>query len=160
MLSNYDSLQDLVFGDLCLDVLPFNTDAETARDDGTFRFVQSGAAYVLQRQRTSNWQSQYAFSLTPHKLDDFNEMCRYQQTSPESHFTQTTVCSLATSQGRITLSKNRLIVTFKGQRQEKIVNSETAYRPLLKTHFGIDLGANAQVARLMFPEIPSDQQKL
>ena len=144
-------LVDVGFGDLCLDVLPFKTNEETAYDDGSFRFVQSGTEYVLQRKRTSGWQSQYAFSLTPRQLTDFGDMCRYQQTSPESHFTQKTVCSLATLEGRITLSNNRLITTSSEHREEHEVKTENEYRNLLKTHFGIELEKETRINQLMFP---------
>jgi len=65
------------------------------------------------------------------------------------------VCSLATPDGRITLSNSRLIMTAGERREEREVADEEEYRALLETHFGIDLGEEASVDRLMVPGTPS-----
>ena len=82
-------------------------------------------------------------------------MCQRQQTSSESIFALKTVCSLATPDGRITLSNNRLIMTSGERREEREVGDEQEYRILLETHFGIDLEEEARVDRLMVPGTPS-----
>jgi N-hydroxyarylamine O-acetyltransferase len=68
-------------------------------------------------------------------------MCRYHQTSPESHFTRGRICSRATEQGRITLSDMRFITTFDSDgeqvRQERTLSSEEEYADALRQHFGI-----------------------
>jgi N-hydroxyarylamine O-acetyltransferase len=43
--------------------------------------------------------------LRPHEYADYEEMCRYHQTSPQSHFTRRRICSRATADGRVTLSE-------------------------------------------------------
>ena len=78
-------------------------------------------------------------------------MCRHQQTSPNSVFTRKSVCSLATPDGRITLSNGRLIVTSGDQRQEGGIEGAEEYRALLRTRFGIELGSDADISRLMDP---------
>ena len=85
------------------------------------------------------WRRQYSFSLTPHTLDDFADMCHYHQTSPESPFTRKTLCTLATPDGRITLSDWKLILTSNGSREERILESAQEWRKALKSFFGIDL---------------------
>jgi arylamine N-acetyltransferase len=51
-------------------------------------------------------------------------MCDHQQSSPSSSFTQRTVCTLATTTGRLTLSTDSFTITegdgMKGQAQAKI----------------------------------------
>src|SRR2546422_1038718 len=74
---------------------------------------------VVERRESELWKPQYRFTLDAHKLDDFGEMCRYHQTSPESPFTQKRVCTLATPGGRITVSGMRLIVNDRGEKQER-----------------------------------------
>ena len=71
------------------------------------------------------------------RFEDFAEMCRWQQTSPESAFTRKRLCSLATPTGRITLRDARLIITENGQRTEQPVEDETAWNHTLQTYFGI-----------------------
>jgi N-hydroxyarylamine O-acetyltransferase len=47
---------------------------------------------------------EYWFTLTPRRLDEFAGMCRFHQTSPESHFTRKPVATLAMPDGgRISL---------------------------------------------------------
>jgi N-hydroxyarylamine O-acetyltransferase len=68
-------------------------------------------------------------------------MCLYQQTSPQSHFTQRSVCSLATAEGRKTLSDGRYIVTTAEGRSERAVGDEAEYYAILLEEFNIRLPA-------------------
>jgi N-hydroxyarylamine O-acetyltransferase len=67
-------------------------------------------------------------------------MCYYHQTSPESSFTRKRVCTLATPDGRVTLSDLALIVTAHGERTEQVLPDELALQVALRDHFGVDLG--------------------
>ncbi len=66
-------------------------------------------------------------------------MCRYHQTSPDSHFTRNRICTLARPAGRITLSGMRLIVTHEGARSESVLDSDEAADAILRDYFGIRL---------------------
>ena len=101
---------------------------------GTFQLAEQGGELVLSR----DGQRQYSFSPRPRLLSDFAAMCKYHQTSPDSHFTQHRICSLATPEGRISLTDNRLIVTTGGQRTETEV-PDSEYAATLKEKFGIEL---------------------
>jgi arylamine N-acetyltransferase len=59
-------------------------------------------------------------------------------TSPESHFTQKRICSLATRSGRISLSDLRLITTIGGKRTERLLTDEE-YQTVLAEQFGMVL---------------------
>lgn len=83
---------------------------------------------------------QYRAEERPRELSDFGPTCWWQQTSPDSHFTQSLTCSALTPDGRVTLSGNRLITTVAGERTESIVAGEDALRAAYRTHFGIELG--------------------
>ncbi|MDV3350291.1 arylamine N-acetyltransferase [Leptolyngbyaceae cyanobacterium CCMR0082] len=131
-------IADVGFGDSFLEPLRLDAGAEDVQYGCSYRLIESGTDRLLQRRRESTWESQYVFSLTPHQLAEFSTMCEHQQTSLESAFKQKSLCSLATRDGRITLSNNRLIVTAGGQRQEQMVADEKAYRNLLKSKFGIE----------------------
>jgi N-hydroxyarylamine O-acetyltransferase len=85
------------------------------------------------------WEAQYRFTLQPRVLGDFSERCHYFQTSPESHFVQNRICSLATPEGRVTLSGLNLITTVNGKKAEQALPSEEAYRDVLAERFGIRL---------------------
>jgi N-hydroxyarylamine O-acetyltransferase len=79
--------------------------------------------------------------MRPRVLEDFLPTCWYQQTSPSSHFTQGTICSRLTDDGRVSIAGRLLIRTSAGQRtEEQIAGDEellAAYRDL----FGIELPA-------------------
>jgi N-hydroxyarylamine O-acetyltransferase len=87
------------------------------------------------------WKALYRFTLHPHEYAAYAEMCRYHQTSPESHFTRSRICSRATEDGRITLSDMRFIITSKNgadqTRQERTLQSEAEYADVLREQFGI-----------------------
>jgi N-hydroxyarylamine O-acetyltransferase len=85
------------------------------------------------------WEPQYRFTLQPRAHAEYAGMCHYHQTSPASSFTRKRVCSIATPDGRVTLSDRRLIVTAGGARSERDLPDETAYHAALRHYFGIDL---------------------
>lgn len=84
-------------------------------------------------------QPQYRLETRPRALADFGPTCWWQQTSPESNFTQRVTCSLATPDGRVTISGDRLIVTTNGERTESVLGSDQALLDAYRTHFGMDL---------------------
>jgi N-hydroxyarylamine O-acetyltransferase len=142
-------IADVGFGDSFVEPIPLGR-AEQAQRGRSYRLVEQGEDWVLQQQAPgSDWEPQYAFSLLPRTLEDFHSMCHYQQTSPASHFTRKSVCSLATPGGRVTLSSGRLIVTREGHREERTVAGAAEYLALLREHFGIDLGHEPDPERLM-----------
>lgn len=87
------------------------------------------------------WKRQYSFTLQPRELFDFAPMCRYHQTSPESHFTRQRICSRATPEGRITLSDGKLIETRNGTRNERELAGDHEWRAILRKLFKIDFAA-------------------
>ena len=69
-------------------------------------------------------------------LTEFAPGCDYHQSSPESHFTQKGVCSLALPEGRVTLRDDRLIENG----VETPVADRAHWEALLRERFGITLG--------------------
>jgi len=102
-----------------------------------FRIERTDGYQVLwQYNDDRQWEKQYRFTLQPRQFTDFEPMCRYHQTSPESSFTQHRICTLATPNGRLTLSDRKLITTENGLRQERIVSPEE-YQSILEDQFGM-----------------------
>jgi len=132
-------LVDVGFGDSFLE--PLRLDEESTQGHGihTYRIEREGEFLVLMKQTNENeWKSQYRFTLKPYQYSDFAEMCRYHQTSSQSHFTRARICSRATTDGRITLSGLRLITSADdGLRQERILTNDEEYATILRDHFGI-----------------------
>jgi N-hydroxyarylamine O-acetyltransferase len=144
-------IADVGFGDSFLEPLRFETGVEVVQRGSAYRLTGSGADRVLERRHDADWEPQYIFSLTPRRLTEFSAMCERQQTSSASHFTRKTVCSLATPDGRITLSNSRLITTAGGRRVERDIGNVDEYLTLLATHFGIDLGHEPGIHGLLVP---------
>ena len=143
-------LADVGFGDLCLDPLRLATGAEQEQDGWKFRVVSESDSQHVERmermerrERGDGWKRQYSLTQTPRRLDEFADMCHYHQTSPESPFTRKRVCSLATTDGRITLSDRTLIITRNGarngEREERLLSSEAEWQIALREHFGVVL---------------------
>lgn len=105
-------LADVGFGDCFLEPLRLQTGIEQKDGAGTFRIVSRGERLELEKATEGGWQ--------PRKLQEFSGMCHYHQTSRESPFTQKSVCSRATPDGRITVSDMKLIVTRNGARSETL----------------------------------------
>jgi N-hydroxyarylamine O-acetyltransferase len=81
----------------------------------------------------------YRVDPRPYALNDFAPTCWWQQTFPGSHFRNSLTCSISTSSGRITLSRDRLIVTEDGHRQETTLTSDAEILAAYRRYFGIIL---------------------
>jgi len=133
-------LADVGFGENFLEPLRLISHIEQQDAAGSFRFIDAGERWRLERrQPDASWRLQYDFSSQPRQLSEFAGMCRYHQTSPDSHFTRNRVCSLATPHGRITLSGMRLISTSNGSKEEQVLATEADWHAALRDHFGIVL---------------------
>ena len=129
-------LADVGFGRHSSYPLRLDTGAEQADPGGTFRIAETadGDLDVIR-----DGQPQYRAEQRPRSLGDFEPTCWWQQTSPDSHFTRSLVCSLLTEHGRITLSDRTLIGTTNGQRDERILSDDAEVLDAYRSHFGIVL---------------------
>ncbi|HKP47617.1 MAG TPA: arylamine N-acetyltransferase [Pyrinomonadaceae bacterium] len=132
-------LVDVGFGDSFLEPLLIDERGEQPQANGVYRIVPAGAQLVLMHlDEQREWKPQYRFSLEPHKFADYQEMCVYHQTSPDSHFTKNRLCSIATATGRVTLSGMRLISTAgDGSRSERTILSDEEFAAILRDQFGV-----------------------
>ena len=125
-------LVDVGFGDSFLHPIPLVEKAE-----GDYQLTRDGDDWFLAEGSTT----QYRFTLTPRRLEDFAEACRYHQSSGESTFTQRVVTTRATPGGRITLTPGRLIrhggVPI--ERTETPIANDAAWRHALEEHFDLVL---------------------
>ena len=134
-------IADVGFGDSFIEPLLLDEPGEQTQGARAYKFVSDGDHRVLmQRNYDGTWAPQYRFTLKPHVYADYEEMCEYQQTSPESHFTKGRICTRATTTGRVTLSGLRLITTLNaGERAEEELAGEDEYVAALRQHFGIEM---------------------
>ncbi|MDT5269006.1 MAG: N-hydroxyarylamine O-acetyltransferase [Acidobacteriota bacterium] len=133
-------LADVGFGDSFVEPLLLDERAEQTQGSRAYRIEEDGGRLVLLRRDAGGaWEPQYRFGLEPHVFADYAERCRFQQTSPESHFTQSRICSRLTSDGRVTLSGARLITTSGAEKVERELEGKTEYDAALLEHFGISM---------------------
>jgi N-hydroxyarylamine O-acetyltransferase len=132
-------LADVGFGDSFLEPLRLNVREAQVQERGSYLLREEGVHMTYLQLEEDAWKLQYLFRMQPYALSDFAQSCVYHQTSPESSFTQRRVCSIATPEGRITLSNMKLIVTKNGSKEERIVESEDEYNVLLRERFGVVL---------------------
>ena len=132
-------LADVGFGDSFREPLRLDDEGEQAQAFGAYRIRHDGEQRIMEQRNGNEWQPQYRFPLQAYEYSDYAEMCRYHQTSPESHFTQNRVCSLATTDGRITLTNGRMITTIGDERSERELASESEIAAILHDQFGMVL---------------------
>jgi len=131
-------LVDVGFGETFLEPLLLDKRGEQLQGKNAFR-IDAGDSHLIlmKRHESGDWKAQYRFTLRPYTFADYEEMCRFHQTSPHSHFAKGRICSRATEDGRITLSDMRLITTSRSQRSERTLASKEEYDRVLREQFGI-----------------------
>jgi N-hydroxyarylamine O-acetyltransferase len=129
-------LADVGFGSHSTYPLLVGSQAEQADPGGRFRLaeVPDGDIDVLM-----DGQAQYRLESRERALADFGPTCWWQQTSPESHFTKSVICSRLTEDGRISMSGRRLIRTSGVQRIVADLADDQAVLDAYQDHFGIEL---------------------
>lgn len=136
-----DYLVDVGFGDSFQTPLRISHRGEQSRGGMSYQIAAEGEALILSEQNNRDenptMQAQYRFNLHPHQMNDYESMCHYHQTSPESSFTQKRVCSRATPNGRYTLRDYRFIITEEGVKHERELNSEQEFEAVLREYFDI-----------------------
>ncbi|MEK9136104.1 MAG: arylamine N-acetyltransferase [Bacteroidota bacterium] len=135
-------LTDVGFGDFTMRPLRFVLNALQADRNGQFLIENHDSQYVRVSKYSTEeaiFVPQYIFTTREQVLDDFTEMCTYQQTSSESYFKRKRLCSLATTHGRITLTDDKVITTEGGNRTEFPITNSQEFAHVLKQYFGVNV---------------------
>jgi N-hydroxyarylamine O-acetyltransferase len=129
-------LCDIGFGSHSTFPLDLSSRAEQDDPGGTFRLTEApdGDLDVL-----LNDKPQYRIERRERSLADFVPTCWWQQTSPDSHFTHSLICSRLTPEGRISLSGRTLISTVNGVRTEQELAADDEVLAAYRKHFGVEL---------------------
>ena len=149
-IDSVDYLADAGFGEFAF--TPLKVEPGTIQNDerGNFRIERhDNSYYKVVKKAGEEWIPEYMFTLTKRDLSEFEDMCRYNQTSPLSHFTQNKFCSLATEKGRITVTAKKIKITVGDSVTEVPLDSEEEFLEALATYFqikpynGVKLGSVA-----------------
>jgi len=117
---------------------PLLLETRDDQDDpaGRFRLADAGAGDIDVLQ---DGRPQYRIEMRERSLADCVPTCWWQQTSPQSHFTRSTICSRLTPGGRVSISGRMLIQTQDGTRAEQQLETDDALLAAYRDHFGIVL---------------------
>ena len=107
-------LVDVGFGDSFVDPIVFRAGGADQVNGHRYVVLPKGQNWQLLREDDTGQVPLYVFAMFLIRSAITSEMCTFHQTSPESHFTKSWICSRATADGRITLANMRLIVTREG----------------------------------------------
>ena len=136
-----DYLVDVGFGEFAFHPIKIAPNQETTDPRGVFKIEPFNGDYTIVKKRNADgtFVPEYMFSETARDLAEFNGMCLYHQTSPESHFTQKRICSLPTNDGRVTLTGNTVKIKENGIVKEHHLENEEQVKTALWEYFGIKL---------------------
>lgn len=138
---NETYLADVGFGANFIHPLKFILNEEQEDESGIYKInsLNENEFLLLFKSGEKDFLPQYKFTIVARKLEEFEEMCEYHQLSSESHFTQNKICTKLTENGRITLSKDKFIITSNGIKQITHVASEEEFRKILLNQFGMEV---------------------
>jgi N-hydroxyarylamine O-acetyltransferase len=141
-------LVDVGWGDGPNEPLRLFEPGEQERDGRVYRLRPDQDCLILEEKLVGDtWLRHYRFNLVAYKLEAFAAMNLFMQSAPESPFVKKRLCSLPRSDGRITLSDRRLILTrgygLRGgeEKEERLLAGEEEVRQVLRAEFGVDLSA-------------------
>lgn len=141
-------LADVGFGSHS--VYPLEFESRTTQQDpgGTFLLTDAdkGDVEVLR-----DGAPQYRIERRERDLDEFVPTCWWQQTSPQSHFIQGTICSMLTPDGRVSVAGRTLIRTSAGARSEEQLTSDDELLAAYRDYFGVSLPLVPDKIRLARP---------
>ena len=117
---------------------PLRFDLRTPQPDpgGVFTIVPTADGDV---DVVKNGRLEYRVELKKRDLADFVPTCWWQQTSPDSHFTENTICTRLDNGARLTISGRNFIQTKADLRTEKALSSDQELLAAYRDHFGITL---------------------
>lgn len=130
-------LADVGFGAHSTYPLRFVPDLEQPDPGGMFLLRAAGPDDDVEVHQDG--RPVYRLERRARALADFAPTCWWQQTSADSHFTRSTVCSRLTEDGRVTLSGRTLIRTRAGDRQETVLPDDRAVLAAYRDEFGVVL---------------------
>ncbi|WP_254862300.1 arylamine N-acetyltransferase family protein [Halovivax gelatinilyticus] len=137
-----DRLIDVGFGDFARTPLPL--DGSWRRDvSGTYRIVavsddRDECTHAVEHRTDGEWAIRYRFDRTPRLPTEFAEMADFHANSPDSHFAGDRLATLATADGRRTLSGTSLTITEHGSKRKRALPVSDV-EDVLAEEFGIDL---------------------
>ena len=133
-------LADVGFGRFSMAPLKLALDEHQKNHQGEFKIDLFENKYLrVNRLENQTWIPEYIFEKIPRNFGDYQGMCHYFQTDPESHFRKKKMITKPTEKGRITLTSDELKITKAGNSKEIPILDETHFDQALWEHFQIKM---------------------
>ena len=129
---------DVGFGGRIARPLRLHERASQDADGRRHVVANDGDHWFVTVNEPGNAAMTYVFTLQPRDFAEFEDVCDWLQTSPDSRFTQGPMVSLATPDGRKTYGGGRFILTNGEERAERVV-PEAEQQAVLREQFGLTL---------------------
>ncbi len=109
-IEGQEYLSDVGFGEFCFGPLALHWPSQQLDPRGLFHVDEHPDDYICISKDDDKAQKfpEYKFKPIAREFGEFDHMCRYQQTDPNSHFMAKPLISMATAKGRITLAGQEL----------------------------------------------------
>ncbi len=148
---DHDYLVDVGNGQSCREPLRIDGTNSVSSEGYVYRVGNYNRDYaLLYRQPDKAWRPRFIFSLRPRQRAEFSDMCHYHQTSPDSIFTRQRLVTMATPEGRVSLTDMQLVITNRAEKHESVVYSKDQYEAILRQKFGIVIKSSFENHHFVF----------
>ena len=139
-INNTKYLTDVGFGEFAFEPLEIKLEI-TQKDERGYYLLDTYENKYFRVNKVENEQliPEYIFSETERAFSEFEGMCNYHQTSPDSHFTSKRLITLPTENGRITISGNTLKIKELESTTEIVFKNKAEYEKELWNKFKIKI---------------------
>lgn len=137
-LNKFEYLVDVGYGEFAFNPLLLEPNEIQQDPRSNFIIEKESDSYIVLKIKGNAKNIEYKFINKERALSEFQGMCEYHQTSPNSHFTHKKLISKPTYNGRITITGNTLKITEDGVIQKSIEIEKENYAKQLYKWFAID----------------------
>jgi len=130
-------LVDVGFGEFAMEPLKIELNKVQKDIRGNFIIEKVNDDYIVSKIVEEAKNLEYKFTMKERALSEFQGMCTYHQTNPNSHFTPKKLISKPTDTGRITITGNTLKITESGIEKKNVTFQEEEYAEQLQKWFNI-----------------------
>ena len=138
-LNGLNYLTDVGFGNFTLAPLLLHPEVIQHDENGNFTIMQNGEKYIIYKYQGTTKKAIYKFENISRSLVEFSDSCHYHQTSPKSPFTQRKLITIATEQGRITLTDDKLKIKKDSLSSEYNIKDEDDFKDTLWKYYNIKI---------------------
>lgn len=136
-------LVDVGFGDNFMEPLEFICDEQQNDLKGLFKIKKiDKSTYKLLKKSNNQWKLEYIFEDEEKNIEEFDYRVKFFVHSDESIFKKNVFCSIEKEVGRLSLKKDKFIITEGEYKREINLDYPEKYFEILKSEFSISLTDN------------------